>query len=495
MKEKQKSIEILKREKGITILALVITVVLLILAGVSITMLTGDNGIINQTVKAKIMTEFADIKEQISIYSVGELINDIEIRYLNTNEAETILSNISSQYQNKIGMYREAIVYLGEEDSEYGQIALECGYTVINMTSDEFKYYIELSVLEDFVKENPTALIGRELCTNDFADSITVENMTFSNGWYLIGNYTDEEKGNETYNEQFELLGLTDTTHAPYLVNYSTGEVLSINGMVMYESETMVYTFLEIGKLLYAITCVDEDTTKSGLYYGNLYSTSLYTDTSTTTWGADYSDNDGLLEYDENGALILDEDNAIPVLEVNQKYSIDDAYSINITVEGDIYQYGNESSNGQKYPGTFLALSDEEVKYISWIGFYKGYLHVYSFWSTTPMSNIDMEYTKTAFASIDISEYANENGYAKMNIQVVAVRNKETKVYINGELVTTFESGSVELTYNYCTIGDLRVGRNLKFVGKVYDFALYGVALSEDEVEENWQASKKYVEQ
>ena len=47
-------------EKGITLIALVITIiVLLILAGVSIAMLTGDNGILNQAQKAKNETEAA----------------------------------------------------------------------------------------------------------------------------------------------------------------------------------------------------------------------------------------------------------------------------------------------------------------------------------------------------------------------------------------------------------------------------------------------------
>ena len=39
----------MKRQKGITLIALVITIiVLLILVGVTITMLTGENGILNQ---------------------------------------------------------------------------------------------------------------------------------------------------------------------------------------------------------------------------------------------------------------------------------------------------------------------------------------------------------------------------------------------------------------------------------------------------------------
>ena len=51
MKEKSKRI---KENKAITLIALVVTiVVLIILAGISIGALTGNNGIINQTQNAK----------------------------------------------------------------------------------------------------------------------------------------------------------------------------------------------------------------------------------------------------------------------------------------------------------------------------------------------------------------------------------------------------------------------------------------------------------
>ena len=54
-----------KNNKGITLIALVITIiVLLILAGVSIAMLTGENGILNQAQKAKEETENAQGEEQ-----------------------------------------------------------------------------------------------------------------------------------------------------------------------------------------------------------------------------------------------------------------------------------------------------------------------------------------------------------------------------------------------------------------------------------------------
>ena len=66
------------REKGITLIALVITViVLLILAGVSIGMITRDNGIVGQANQAKEDTIVADEKESLNmaLYLVWEKIN------------------------------------------------------------------------------------------------------------------------------------------------------------------------------------------------------------------------------------------------------------------------------------------------------------------------------------------------------------------------------------------------------------------------------------
>ena len=66
----------LKESKGITLIALVITIiVLLILAGVSIATLTGDNGILTQANNAKKNTQIAEEKEAISM-AMQSLISD-----------------------------------------------------------------------------------------------------------------------------------------------------------------------------------------------------------------------------------------------------------------------------------------------------------------------------------------------------------------------------------------------------------------------------------
>ncbi len=66
----------MKTENGITLIALVITIiVLLILAGVSIAMLTGENGILTQAQKAKNQTDDAQSKEETTLGQYESYIN------------------------------------------------------------------------------------------------------------------------------------------------------------------------------------------------------------------------------------------------------------------------------------------------------------------------------------------------------------------------------------------------------------------------------------
>ena len=71
IKKIQKS-QIIKNNKGITLLVLVITIIiLLILAGITINAVTGDNGAIVNTSKAKFRTEIRDIEEKIELEEIN----------------------------------------------------------------------------------------------------------------------------------------------------------------------------------------------------------------------------------------------------------------------------------------------------------------------------------------------------------------------------------------------------------------------------------------
>ncbi len=82
----------MKKQKGITLIALVITIiVLLILAGVSIAMLTGDNGILNKAIDAKDTTSKAQIIENVQIDILAKQ-SEKKGGNLTTSELEDILN-------------------------------------------------------------------------------------------------------------------------------------------------------------------------------------------------------------------------------------------------------------------------------------------------------------------------------------------------------------------------------------------------------------------
>ncbi len=75
MKDEIKNIA--KNTKGITLIALVITIiVLLILAGVSIAMLTGENGIMNNAKEAKTQTEYKSAEEKVNLAIIKTMADD-----------------------------------------------------------------------------------------------------------------------------------------------------------------------------------------------------------------------------------------------------------------------------------------------------------------------------------------------------------------------------------------------------------------------------------
>ena len=64
-------------QKGITLIALVITIiVLLILAGVSIATLTGENGILTRANDAKVETRGAAVEEEKDLWKANKLANE-----------------------------------------------------------------------------------------------------------------------------------------------------------------------------------------------------------------------------------------------------------------------------------------------------------------------------------------------------------------------------------------------------------------------------------
>ena len=135
-----------KRNKGITLIALAVTIiVMLILAGVTMATLTGENGIISQTHKSKEESKMAELKERVKIDTAGKRLenlngelkvselkevldkyfNDVPIEAQITSETELIAKKEYGKYEMKVS------------DIDVGEITYETSYTIFEDVNGE----------------------------------------------------------------------------------------------------------------------------------------------------------------------------------------------------------------------------------------------------------------------------------------------------------------------------------------------------------------------
>lgn len=108
--------ETFKKNEGITLIALVITIiVLLILSGISMAMLIGENGILNKTVESKTKTQDAQVEEKIKLATVDAMIEN-----KGTLKDETLkeaLNNIGISNENIKGNEKKGWIVKENEKS------------------------------------------------------------------------------------------------------------------------------------------------------------------------------------------------------------------------------------------------------------------------------------------------------------------------------------------------------------------------------------------
>ena len=93
----------MKDQKGITLIALVITIiVLLILAGITIAMLTGENGILSNGTKAKAQNELGAAKDAVALAATEAVSDYYETVYVNSSSS-TPSTTLISEVITKIG--------------------------------------------------------------------------------------------------------------------------------------------------------------------------------------------------------------------------------------------------------------------------------------------------------------------------------------------------------------------------------------------------------
>lgn len=136
-------------KKGITLIALVVTiVVLLILAGVSISMLSGENGIITQAQQAKDRTRIEAIKEKIQLWETNLNMN---------NYTETVMEG--SLIEN---LWKEGLI----TDDEKEKLTKGESITIGEGKAWEEQISITMTLVDMYELALAEGCIGGSTCTN-----------------------------------------------------------------------------------------------------------------------------------------------------------------------------------------------------------------------------------------------------------------------------------------------------------------------------------------
>jgi type II secretory pathway pseudopilin PulG len=124
----------MKNQKGITLIALVVTIiVLLILAGVAIAMLTGDNSILTNAQKSSSNNAYYSVREQVGL-AYSAVATEIRVQTVANGKfnAITNIARLAKLVRNDLGNeskwkveYKGSIIYLTYTDSAIDKGAID----------------------------------------------------------------------------------------------------------------------------------------------------------------------------------------------------------------------------------------------------------------------------------------------------------------------------------------------------------------------------------
>ena len=229
----------MRKEKGITLIALVVTiVVLLILAGVSISMLTGENGIITQAQNSKEATEQARVEELVDL-AVNSLIGENQ-GSTNGITPEMVAEEVN-EMENREDIYAEGSIFP----------------TNIIFPEEDRKVEVNLEQKEDLSEMYEVAVDEKDIAPMDLFDyeivdeaetsalklsslptkkvRITQIKERYCNGYKSLAGVT-----NTNYEIMYEDTKISDTLVIPYKVdgkyveNGTEGEMYTITEVQLH---------------------------------------------------------------------------------------------------------------------------------------------------------------------------------------------------------------------------------------------------------------------
>ncbi len=287
------------KNRGITLIALVVTiVVLLILAGISISMLTGQNGILNRAAEAKEKTEISSKEEQRKLAQAEALMNTEKTTY----KGITLPDGFAPTKIDGEDSFDDGLVITDGYGNEYVWVEVPrttivyptAGLNITSFTNDEYtKIENDLhTYTADYRNGTSYSDVYYEDSTPGwFADSLAYDTAkkkmlksVYENGGFWVGRYEVGTEKNRTSSRQATTTPLSKANLYPY--NYITrtqAKVLaeqvesgSYTSSLMFGVQwDLVLKYIETKKsdtVTDVKTKLNSDSTLIGNYKNNLWS-------------------------------------------------------------------------------------------------------------------------------------------------------------------------------------------------------------------------------
>lgn len=220
----------MKRDKGITLIALVVTIiVLLILAGISISMLTGQNGILRRASEAKIKTEISGIEEKLNIKEMTE----DKIIFGKIDEC----LDLNSTYNDKLYIENGKIVYdinkvSSEEENILQQMNLKTKtnhYIIVsNNKKADYEENENVGTITDFSKKVNDGTFNYEKVY--LSEDVSIE----SDDWIAIGTNTNKFSSEFEGNNKTIYIKVENESNDGGIFEYNAGKIsnLKVDGEI-----------------------------------------------------------------------------------------------------------------------------------------------------------------------------------------------------------------------------------------------------------------------
>lgn len=247
-----------QKNEGITLIALIVTIiVLLILAAVAISTLTGEHGILTQTQNSKKVTDIAEVKEQAQL----DIVNWVAERL--KNQEDTTLDDATVK----------SIIEDANKDNTNKYYAELTDTSIITKQGNEILFselYGESGYISPAFNEN-TLTIGEAINTDKYGWKVpeyTVTTDEFTTGiwrlFYQDSNYTylitDECVGNYIPSDYY-----TTITNEDGELKYQTGADVSIIGQKLNPIISSLFTSNNTSIIIRATAWLT-DTSDTGMW-------------------------------------------------------------------------------------------------------------------------------------------------------------------------------------------------------------------------------------